>query len=253
MLCNLSGSLHICLVTLQVICFWNLFTVQGCLCIHVLMALLSNYFSYNLSFFLQRDVVSSYLESGNQADEQGVEEAFELLHEINERVRTGIWVGDCFIYNNSYWRLNYCVGGEVFSQISICFNKLHIVHSYSYVNICSAKFRSPQCFIWTGLCTCWGILLVKVGCILLTRSSSEFIKICVFSSAAIIDSRILWFFQCSVMGYTLLLSLIEYKTLVMRGDLDRANQVLPSIPKEHHNRYAFFPSSFLLRFQCGIC
>lgn len=39
------------------------------------------------------------------------------------------------------------------------------------------------------------------------------------------------------MGYTLLLSLIEYKTLVMRGDLDRANEVLPSIPKEHHNRY----------------
>jgi coatomer subunit beta' len=42
-----------------------------------------------------------------------VEDAFELLHEINERVRTGLWVGDCFIYNNSSWRLNYCVGGEV--------------------------------------------------------------------------------------------------------------------------------------------
>ena len=26
---------------------------------------------------------------------------------------TGLWVGDCFIYNNSAWRLNYCVGGEV--------------------------------------------------------------------------------------------------------------------------------------------
>ena len=25
----------------------------------------------------------------------------------------GLWVGDCFIYNNSAWRLNYCVGGEV--------------------------------------------------------------------------------------------------------------------------------------------
>ena len=25
----------------------------------------------------------------------------------------GVWVGDCFIYNNSAWRLNYCVGGEV--------------------------------------------------------------------------------------------------------------------------------------------
>lgn len=25
----------------------------------------------------------------------------------------GIWVGDCFIYNNLVWCLNYCVGGEV--------------------------------------------------------------------------------------------------------------------------------------------
>lgn len=62
---------------------------------------------------MQRDVVSSYLDSGRSVDEQGVEDAFELLHETSERVRTGLWVGDCFIYNNSSWRLNYCVGGEV--------------------------------------------------------------------------------------------------------------------------------------------
>lgn len=62
---------------------------------------------------LQREVVSTHLDSGRSADEEGVEDAFELLYEINERVRTGIWVGDCFIYNNSSWRLNYCVGGEV--------------------------------------------------------------------------------------------------------------------------------------------
>ena len=24
-----------------------------------------------------------------------------------------MWVGDCFIYNNATWRLNYCVAGEV--------------------------------------------------------------------------------------------------------------------------------------------
>ena len=62
---------------------------------------------------MQRDVVSSYLDSGRSVDEQGIEDAFELLYETNERVRTGLWVGDCFIYNNSSWRLNYCVGGEV--------------------------------------------------------------------------------------------------------------------------------------------
>lgn len=33
------------------------------------------------------------------------------------------------------------------------------------------------------------------------------------------------------MAYTLLLSLIEYKTLVMRGDFDAANEILPQIPQ----------------------
>ena len=54
--------------------------------------------------------------------------------------------------------------------------------------------------------------------------------------ATIFSIKLVFPFQCSVMGYTLLLSLIEYKTLVMRGDLERANELLPSIPKEHHNR-----------------
>ncbi|KAL0536684.1 hypothetical protein IC582_025644 [Cucumis melo] len=55
---------------------------------------------------VKRDAVFSYLDSGRPVDEQGVEDAFELLHEVNERARTGLWVGDCFIYNNSSWRLN---------------------------------------------------------------------------------------------------------------------------------------------------
>ena len=69
------------------------------------------------AYLLQRDIVSAHLDSGRSVDEQGVEDAFELLYEINERVRTGLWVGDCFIYNNSSWRLNYCVGGEVYYNI----------------------------------------------------------------------------------------------------------------------------------------
>ena len=37
--------------------------------------------------------------------------------------------------------------------------------------------------------------------------------------------------EFSVMGYTLLLSLIEYKTMVLRGDFDAANEILPQIPQ----------------------
>ena len=62
---------------------------------------------------LQREAVATFLEEGGATDEQGLADAFELLYEVSERVRTGVWVGDCFIYNNSAWRLNYCVGGEV--------------------------------------------------------------------------------------------------------------------------------------------
>ena len=103
---------------------------------------------------LQRDVVASYLEGGKPVDEEGVEDAFELLHEVNERVRTGIWVGDCFIYNNSSWRLNYCVGGEVkigysssksfSSVIFLCMGTLCTIISFVWIVI------SFIIFIFTG-------------------------------------------------------------------------------------------------------
>ena len=73
-------------------------------------------------FYVQRDVVAEHFESGRPTDEQGVEDAFELLHEISDRIRTGLWVGDCFIYNTSAWRLNYCVGGEVSSGSALLIN-----------------------------------------------------------------------------------------------------------------------------------
>ena len=37
----------------------------------------------------------------------------QVVGEIEETVRTGLWVGDCFIYTNSVNRLNYYVGGEI--------------------------------------------------------------------------------------------------------------------------------------------
>ncbi|KAL9272693.1 Coatomer subunit beta'-1-like protein [Drosera capensis] len=144
-----------------------------------LVAIASDTSFYILKY--NRDIVSSYLDSGNPVDEQGVEDAFELLHETNERVRTGIWVGDCFIYNNSSWRLNYCVGGEVTTMF-------HLDRPMYLLGYLASQSR-----------------------------------------VYLIDK------EFNVMGYTLLLSLIEYKTLVMRGDFDRASEILPSIPKEHHN------------------
>ncbi|CAH0558281.1 unnamed protein product [Brassicogethes aeneus] len=49
----------------------------------------------------------------DQVAEDGVESAFDVLGEVAESVRTGLWVGDCFIYTNSVNRINYFVGGEL--------------------------------------------------------------------------------------------------------------------------------------------
>ena len=51
--------------------------------------------------------------AAGEIPEDGVEDAFELAYDINERVRSGQWVGDCFLYTNRANRLNYSVGGEV--------------------------------------------------------------------------------------------------------------------------------------------
>jgi Coatomer WD associated region. len=42
-----------------------------------------------------------------------VSEYTQFLGETHESVRTGLWVGDCFIYTNSVNRINYYVGGEI--------------------------------------------------------------------------------------------------------------------------------------------
>ncbi|KAK9066084.1 hypothetical protein SSX86_015486 [Deinandra increscens subsp. villosa] len=144
------------------------------------------------SFYIlqyNRDIVSAHLESGRSVDEEGIDDSFKILSEVSERIRTGLWVGDCFIYNNSSWRLNYCVGGEV-----------------------TTMFHLDRPMYLLGY---------------LANQSRVYL----------IDK------EFNVIGYTLLLTLIEYKTLVMRGDLERANNVLPSIPKEHHNSVAHFLES----------
>ena len=44
----------------------------------------------------------------------------------------------------------------------------------------------------------------------------------------------------NVFSYALSLSLVEYQTAVLRGDMDAANEILPSIPREQRSRVASF-------------
>nr|CAG4638264.1 EOG090X01FO [Cyclestheria hislopi] len=68
------------------------------------------------SYFILKynaDAVAKAAESKEGITEDGIEDAFEVLNEVQEVVKTGLWVGDCFIYTNSVNRLNYYVGGEL--------------------------------------------------------------------------------------------------------------------------------------------
>ncbi|KAI3425793.1 hypothetical protein D9Q98_007768 [Chlorella vulgaris] len=149
-----------------------------------LVAIASEASFYMLEY--NRDVAESYLASGQEVDEDGIEDAFELTAEIPEKIRTGIWVGDCFIYNNAAWRLNYCVGGEV----TTLFHLDKPMYLLGYLASQSRVYLMDKDF--------------------------------------------------SVIPYTLLLSVVEYKTLVLRGDMETAGEVLETIPKDQHNSIAKF-------------
>lgn len=48
------------------------------------------------------------LQSGNIDSETGVDASFELVHEMSGKIRTGQWVGDCFLYTNEVRRGTCC-------------------------------------------------------------------------------------------------------------------------------------------------
>ena len=59
------------------------------------------------------NVIKARDSRGDTITEDGIEDAFDVIAELQESVRTGLWIGDCFIYTNGVNRLNYFVGGEI--------------------------------------------------------------------------------------------------------------------------------------------
>lgn len=57
-----------------------------------------------------REEYVNFVDNGGDLGDEGVEDAFELMAEVNETVRTGKWLEDCFLYTTSANRLNYLVG-----------------------------------------------------------------------------------------------------------------------------------------------
>eukprot|EP00842_Homolaphlyctis_polyrhiza_P004024 jgi/Hompol1/4622/HPOL_003792-RA len=139
---------------------------------------------YVLKF--NRAAFQAHVDSGATLTEDGLESAFEFVTDVAESIKTGCWVGDCFIYTNAANRLNYLVGGQV-STISHFDSNMYLL---GYI---------PR---------------------------DNRIYIC--------DKNL------AVSSYSLPLTLIEYQTAVIRGDMDHASRVLPTVPVDHRNRIARF-------------
>ena len=90
-------------------------------------------------------------EEAKTIQEEGVEAAFDVEgDEVNERVRSGLWVGDCFVYTNYQGRLNYIVGGKTVTVAHLDHpmhvlgylakeNRLYLVDKFQ--NICAYELQ----------------------------------------------------------------------------------------------------------------
>lgn len=70
------------------------------------------------NFFILKyfpDIVAKGREIGTDeyVSEDGHEHAFDVIADISESVKSGVWVCDCFVYTTSDDKLNYLVGGEI--------------------------------------------------------------------------------------------------------------------------------------------
>lgn len=140
------------------------------------------------AFYVLRFSREDYIAGVNagDADEDGVEAAFEVVTDINEIVRTGEWVGDCFIYTNSTNRLNYLVGDQ----------------SYTI-----SHFDQPMYVLG---------YLPRDGRVYLADK------------------------DLYTVSFSLSLSVVEYQTLVLRGDMDSASELLQDVPQDQMNKIARF-------------
>ncbi|EGN94961.1 hypothetical protein SERLA73DRAFT_76979 [Serpula lacrymans var. lacrymans S7.3] len=149
-----------------------------------LVAITSDDSFYVLRF--DRDAYNAKLEEGAEVTDEGIEEAFEVVAEIPDNVKTAKWIGDCFIYTTVGNRLNYFVGSESYT-ISPSDTSMYIL---GYIPSHNRVYLADK--------------------------------------------------DMKIFSYSLSLSVVEYQTAVLRGDMDGAAEILPTLPKEQLNKVARF-------------
>ncbi|KNZ72668.1 Coatomer subunit beta', partial [Termitomyces sp. J132] len=144
------------------------------------------------SFYILRFDQEAYdakVEEGSPITDEGVEEAFEIIADVSESVKTAKWVGDCFIYTTANNRLCYFVGNDSYT-ISPFDTPLYLL---GYMPSHNRVYLADK--------------------------------------------------DMHIYGYSLSLTVVEYQTAVLRGDMDAAAEILPTLPKDQLNKVARFLES----------
>ncbi|KAF5105051.1 hypothetical protein DV451_000212 [Geotrichum candidum] len=149
-----------------------------------LLAIITSDTFYVLKF--DREIFLNALQTGAHNDEDGAEDSFDVIYDISDSVRTGKWVGDCFIYTTFSNKLHYLVGGETYTINH--FEKQMYLLGY------------------------------------IPRDDSIYLA----------DKDV------NVTSYHLSLKVIEYQTVVLRGDLDLAAELLEDIPASDRTKVSRF-------------
>ncbi|KAF9477857.1 coatomer protein [Pholiota conissans] len=149
-----------------------------------LVAIASEDSFYILRF--DRDAYNAKLEEGTEITDEGVEEAFEVIADVSDSVKSAKWVGDCFIYTTGSNRLCYFVGTESYT-ISPFDTPLYLL---GYIPAHNRVYLADK--------------------------------------------------DLHIYGYSLSLNVVEYQTAVLRGDLEGAAEILPTLPKDQLNKVARF-------------
>ncbi|KAF8187171.1 coatomer protein [Pholiota molesta] len=149
-----------------------------------LVAIASEDSFYILRF--DRDAYNAKLEEGTEITDEGVEEAFEVIADVSESVKSAKWVGDCFIYTTATNRLCYFVGTESYT-ISPFDTALYLL---GYIPAHNRVYLADK--------------------------------------------------ELHIYGYSLSLNVVEYQTAILRGEMEAAAEILPTLPKDQLNKVARF-------------
>ena len=133
----------------------------------------------------------AYIEGVNSgiADEDGVEAAFELMHEVSDTAITAHWIGDSLVYTTEARQLKQLIGEQTDT----------IAHFDQSMYVLRYLPRDGRLY----LC----------------------------------DKDV------NIISYTLSTTVVEYQTLVLRGDMEGAQSLLADIPANQMNKIARFLES----------